>query len=285
MTDNELSTATDQLLPSQVTPIALTIAGSDSGGGAGIQADLKTFSALGVYGASVITALTAQNTVAVTAIHTAPPDMVEAQLHAVLDDLNVRAIKIGMLSSAEVIDVVSRVLQNHQHIPIVLDPVMVAKSGDKLLRSDALQALQSKLVPLAHVITPNLPEAALLLKTDEAQSMADMREQVEDLIHLGAHAVLLKGGHLAGDVVVDVLRSPEENESFTHPKIQTANTHGTGCTLSAAIASQLAHGDSLLQAVTTAEHYLHQAILAADDLNVGKGHGPVHHFHELWSRS
>lgn len=285
MTDNELSTATDQLLPSQVTPIALTIAGSDSGGGAGIQADLKTFSALGVYGASVITALTAQNTVAVTAIHTAPPDMVEAQLHAVLDDLNVRAIKIGMLSSAEVIDVISRVLQNHQHIPIVLDPVMVAKSGDKLLRSDALQALQSKLVPLAHVITPNLPEAALLLKTDEAQSMADMREQVEDLIHLGAHAVLLKGGHLAGDVVVDVLRSPEENESFTHPKIQTANTHGTGCTLSAAIASQLAHGDSLLQAVTTAEHYLQQAILAADDLNVGKGHGPVHHFHELWSRS
>ena len=285
MTDNELSTATDQLLPSQVTPIALTIAGSDSGGGAGIQADLKTFSALGVYGASVITALTAQNTVAVTAIHTAPPDMVEAQLHAVLDDLNVRAIKIGMLSSAEVIDVISRVLQNHQHIPIVLDPVMVAKSGDKLLRSDALQALQSKLVPLAHVITPNLPEAALLLKTDEAQSMADMREQVEDLIHLGAHAVLLKGGHLAGDVVVDVLRSPEENESFTHPKIQTANTHGTGCTLSAAIASRLAHGDSLLQAVTTAEHYLQQAILAADDLNVGKGHGPVHHFHELWSRS
>ena len=285
MTDKELSTATDQLLPSQVTPIALTIAGSDSGGGAGIQADVKTFSAIGVYGASVITALTAQNTVAVTAIHTAPPDMVEAQLHAVLDDLNVRAIKIGMLSSAEVIDVVSRVLQNHQHIPIVLDPVMVAKSGDKLLRSDALQALQSKLVPLAHVITPNLPEAALLLKTDEALSMADMREQVEDLIHLGAHAVLLKGGHLAGDVVVDVLRSPEENESFTHPKIQTANTHGTGCTLSAAIASRLAHGDSLLQAVTTAEHYLHQAILAADDLNVGKGHGPVHHFHELWSRS
>jgi len=284
MTDKELSTATDQLLPTQVTPIALTIAGSDSGGGAGIQADLKTFSALGVFGASVITALTAQNTVAVTAIHTTPPDMVEAQLHAVLDDLNVRAIKIGMLSSAEVIDVVSRVLQNHQHIPIVLDPVMVAKSGDKLLRSDALQALQSKLMPMAHVITPNLPEAALLLNMDEAQSMADMREQVEDLIHLGAHAVLLKGGHMAGDVVVDVLRSPEDNESFTHPKIPTENTHGTGCTLSAAIASRLAHGDSLLQSVSTAEQYLHQAILAADDLNIGEGHGPVHHFHELWSR-
>jgi len=285
MTDNELSTAADRLQPTPDTPIALTIAGSDSGGGAGIQADLKTFSALGVYGASVITALTAQNTVAVTAIHTAPSDMVEAQLDAVLDDLNVKTIKIGMLSSVDVISVVSRVLKQHPDILVVLDPVMVAKSGDKLLQTDALQALKSELIPLAHVITPNLPEAALLLDADEARSIGDVRDQVEDLIHLGAHAILLKGGHLPGDVVVDVLRSPEVNESFTHPRVATRNTHGTGCTLSAAIAAQLAHGQTLLDSVTAAEHYLHQAIQAADDLSIGKGHGPVHHFHALWPAS
>lgn len=285
MTDNELSTAADRLQPTPDTPIALTIAGSDSGGGAGIQADLKTFSALGVYGASVITALTAQNTVAVTAIHTAPSDMVEAQLHAVLDDLNVKTIKIGMLSSVDVISVVSRVLKQHADILVVLDPVMVAKSGDKLLQTDALQALKSELIPLAHVITPNLPEAALLLDADEARSIGDVRDQVEDLIHLGAHAILLKGGHLPGDVVVDVLRSPEVNESFTHPRVATRNTHGTGCTLSAAIAAQLAHGQTLLESVIAAEHYLHQAIQAADDLSIGKGHGPVHHFHALWPAS
>ena len=282
MAPQEPSAATDASSSQPETPIALTIAGSDSGGGAGIQADLKTFSALGVYGASVITALTAQNTLTVSAIHTTPIPMVKAQLDAVLGDLDVKAIKIGMLSSADVIKVVSQVLAEHSHIPVVLDPVMVAKSGDTLLQPDALEALQSLLVPLAHIITPNLPEAALMLDTDEATSISDVREQVEHLMHLGAHAVLLKGGHLEGDVVVDVLRSHEFHESYTHPKIATRNTHGTGCTLSAAIAAGLARGYTLPEAVGEAEAYLHLAIQAADELSVGSGHGPVHHFHALW---
>lgn len=265
-----------------VSPIALTIAGSDSGGGAGIQADLKTFSALGVYGASVIAAITAQNTVSVSAIHTVPTTMVKAQLDAVLSDLDVKAIKIGMLSSVEVIEVVSQVLADHPNIPVVLDPVMVAKSGDALLRPDALQALQSLLVPKAHVITPNLPEAALLLATDEATSGNELNAQAELLMQLGAHAVLLKGGHLEGDMVVDVLRSAEHHESFSHARIVTRNTHGTGCTLSAAIAAGLASGGTLVQSVAAAETYLHQAIQAADTLSVGSGHGPVHHFHAFW---
>ena len=282
MAPQEPSAATDASSSQPETPIALTIAGSDSGGGAGIQADLKTFSALGVYGASVITALTAQNTLTVSAIHTTPIPMVKAQLDAVLGDLDVKAIKIGMLSSADVIKVVSQVLAEYSHIPVVLDPVMVAKSGDTLLQPDALEALQSLLVPLAHIITPNLPEAALMLDTEEATSISDVREQVEHLMHLGAHAVLLKGGHLEGDVVVDVLRSHEFHESYTHPKIVTRNTHGTGCTLSAAIAAGLARGYSLPESVGAAEAYLHLAIQAADELSVGSGHGPVHHFHALW---
>ena len=282
MAPQEPSAATDASSSQPETPIALTIAGSDSGGGAGIQADLKTFSALGVYGASVITALTAQNTLTVSAIHTTPIPMVKAQLDAVLGDLDVKAIKIGMLSSADVIKVVSQVLAEYSHIPVVLDPVMVAKSGDTLLQPDALEALQSLLVPLAHIITPNLPEAALMLDTDEATSISDVREQVEHLMHLGAHAVLLKGGHLEGDVVVDVLRSHEFHESYTHPKIVTRNTHGTGCTLSAAIAAGLARGYTVPESVGAAEAYLHLAIQAADELSVGSGHGPVHHFHALW---
>lgn len=282
MATKEPSAATDATSLQPVTPIALTIAGSDSGGGAGIQADLKTFSALGVYGASVITALTAQNTQTVSAIHTTPIPMVKAQLDAVLGDLAVKAIKIGMLSSVDVIEVVSQVLNDYPHIPVVLDPVMVAKSGDALLQPDALEALQTLLVPLADIITPNLPEAALMLGADEASSIGDVREQVEQLMHLGAKAVLLKGGHLEGDVIVDVLRSSEYHESYTHPKIVTDNTHGTGCTLSAAIASGLAHGKTLPESVATAEAYLHLAIQAADQLSVGSGHGPVHHFHALW---
>ena len=263
--------------------IALTIAGSDSGGGAGIQADLKTFSALGVYGASVIAALTAQNTVAVTAVHEVPPQMVTDQLEAVLGDLKVDAIKIGMLSSAPIIEAVASQLEN-LNIPIVLDPVMVAKSGDRLLRSDAISALKERLLPLATVLTPNLPEAADLLGTEEAQSDKEILEQSKDLLALGVKYVLLKGGHAKGEICVDQLvchrLDPVRLEA---PRLDTKNTHGTGCTLSSAITAGLAKGLTVEDATRVAHGYLQGAIRAADKLNIGSGHGPVHHFYRLWS--
>ncbi|MEM7407546.1 MAG: bifunctional hydroxymethylpyrimidine kinase/phosphomethylpyrimidine kinase [Pseudomonadota bacterium] len=264
------------------TPIALTIAGSDSGGGAGIQADLKAFSALGVYGASVITALTAQNTRAVTAVHEAPPEMIAAQLAAVFDDLDVRAVKIGMLSSVPIIETVAEALTGHT-IPVVLDPVMVAKSGDALLAADAVSALRERLLPLATVITPNLPEAACFLNDDPARNVAEQQAQGEALLALGASAVLMKGGHADGAVCVDLLLQRDyEIERFEAQRISTRNTHGTGCTLSSSIAAGLARGLSLGAAVGAAHRYLHGAIRAADALSVGGGHGPVHHFHALW---
>ncbi|MDJ0612633.1 MAG: bifunctional hydroxymethylpyrimidine kinase/phosphomethylpyrimidine kinase [Rhizobiaceae bacterium] len=264
------------------TAIALTIAGSDSGGGAGIQADLKAMSALGVYGASVITAITAQNTMAVTDVHEIPVVTIANQIDAVLDDLAVGAIKIGMLSSVDIIETVSGKLRDTT-IPIVSDPVMVAKSGDRLLRDDALSALRDKLVPLTTVLTPNLPEAADLLGRDEATSADAMLDQAKALLALGPKSVLMKGGHADGEICVDLLVSQDGGvERFEAPRLDTKNTHGTGCTLSASIASGLAKGLDVSAAVEEAHAYLQGAIRAADTLTIGSGHGPVHHFHEVW---
>ena len=264
------------------TPIALTIAGSDSGGGAGIQADLKTFSALGVYGASVITAVTAQNTVAVTAVHDIPVSVVRAQLRAVLSDLDIAAVKIGMLSSPEIIEVVVSELRDLA-APVVLDPVMVAKSGDALLKDSAVRALEAALLPRCQLLTPNLPEAARLLSLSPATDLEQMRQQGAALRQLGPGAVLMKGGHAKGDTCVDLLIDEDGRETaFSAPRINTGNTHGTGCTLSAAIAANLARGSIMGDAVAEAHGYLHRAIAAADTLFIGRGHGPVHHFHGVW---
>lgn len=264
-----------------MVPIALTIAGSDSGGGAGIQADLKTFSALGVYGASVITALTAQNTRAVTLIEAASPAMIAAQIAAVFDDLAVRAVKLGMLGGPDAIASVAAGLAGRA-VPVVLDPVMVAKSGDRLLPPEALAALRDRLLPLATLLTPNLPEAADLLGANVATTEAGMIAQGRSLRDMGARAVLMKGGHGAGAVCVDLLISDAGITALRAPRLPTRNTHGTGCTLSAAIAAGLAQGMDLDQAVTRAHGYLQGAIAGADRLSVGGGHGPVHHFHEVW---
>ncbi len=259
---------------------ALTIAGSDSGGGAGIQADLKTFSALGVYGASVLTAVTAQNTVAVTAVHAVPPEVVAAQIAAVLDDIRVDAVKIGMLGDAALIETVAEALAGYRG-PVVLDPVMVAKGGARLLPEAARAALIVHLLPRADLLTPNLPEAAALLGLPEAVSDADMRDQGARLRDLGAKAVLMKGGHAAGETCTDWLIAVEPNR-LDAPRIATRNTHGTGCSYSSAIAAGLAQGLGLSEAVTRAHGWLHAAIRAADRLEIGHGHGPVHHFHEVW---
>ena len=262
--------------------IALTIAGSDSGGGAGIQADLKTFSALGVYGASVITAVTAQNTRTVTHIHDIPLDVVEGQIAAVLGDLDVAAIKIGMLSSPEIVESVARALDGYAG-PVVLDPVIVAKSGAKLLRDEAIAALKERLLPRATVITPNLPEAAALLDCAPAGDPEEVERQGRALLALGPAAVLMKGGHAEGEVCTDLLLvAGQPALAFTADRLDTRNTHGTGCTLSSAIAAGLASGLSLSRAVGQAHDWLHGAIRAADRLAVGSGHGPVHHFHRLW---
>ena len=262
--------------------IALTIAGSDSGGGAGIQADLKAMSALGIYGASVITAVTAQNTRAVTAVHGIPLDMVTAQIAAVLGDLDVGAIKIGMLATPETIETVADAIVGFTG-PIVLDPVMIAKSGDALLAQDAVAILRDVLLPRAMVLTPNLPEAARLLDQPEAASAAEMVAQGRALVDLGAQAVVMKGGHAKGDTCHDILISDScVLAEFTAPRYQTNNTHGTGCTLSSSITAGLAKGLPLEQAVGQAHEYLQGAIGAADDLDVGHGHGPVHHFHRFW---
>jgi hydroxymethylpyrimidine/phosphomethylpyrimidine kinase len=260
---------------------ALTIAGSDSGGGAGVQADLKTFSALGVYGASVITAITAQNTRAVTAVELMTPTMVRAQMEAVFDDLKVAAIKIGMLGGPETICAVANELARCT-ASIVLDPVMVAKSGDVLLADDAVASLRTVMLPLADLVTPNLPEAAQLLGAKEASNEPEMLEQGRALLSFGPRAVLMKGGHGAGVECVDLLITAHDVLRLSAPRHPTRNTHGTGCTLSAAIAAQLARGKLLPEAVLAAHAYLQRAIAAADQLNIGRGHGPVHHFHAVW---
>jgi hydroxymethylpyrimidine/phosphomethylpyrimidine kinase len=263
-------------------PVALTIAGSDSGGGAGIQADLKTFSALGAYGASVITALTAQNTRGVSGIHDVPADFVTAQIDAVYSDFKVMATKIGMLSVPATIEAVAAGLARHKVETMVLDPVMVAASGDALLRPEAVDTLKRALIPRALLVTPNLGEAAALTGTPLARDESEMRRQGEAILALGAGAVLVKGGHAEGKDAVDVLVGRDGVRRYVGRRIDTQNTHGTGCTLSAAIAAYLAHGRPLGEAVAAAKDYVTKAIAAADALKVGHGHGPVHHFHAWW---
>jgi hydroxymethylpyrimidine/phosphomethylpyrimidine kinase len=263
------------------TPIAVTIAGSDSSGGAGIQADLKTFSALGVYGASVIAALTAQNTISVAAVHAVPPDFVVAQMDAVFSDLPVGAVKIGMLGNAGVIAAVAAGLDRHQ-TNVVLDPVMVASSGRRLLAPDAVDALRHALLSRALVITPNLAEAAALLDAEEAKDEQGMLRQAERLMALGANAVLMKGGHACGAESADLLVTATTSMRVNGERIETRNTHGTGCTLSAAIAAGLAKGLALTEAVREAKAYTTAAIAAADRLAVGNGPGPLHHFYRWW---
>ncbi|HEX6255932.1 MAG TPA: bifunctional hydroxymethylpyrimidine kinase/phosphomethylpyrimidine kinase [Euzebyales bacterium] len=263
---------------------ALTIAGSDSGGGAGVQADLKTFSALGCYGTSVLTALTAQNTVAVTAVEPVPPAFVTAQLDAVLDDIGTDATKIGMAASAPVIEVVADGLRRHDTGPVVLDPVMVAASGARLLADDAVAAMRELLLPLATVVTPNLPEASALLGGGDVATVADMEHAARELGALGPTTVLVKGGHLESDRSVDVSydSTSDETRRLDAPRIETANTHGTGCTLSSAIAALLARGATLEGAIDGGKSYLTDALAAGADRRLGNGTGPVHHFARLW---
>lgn len=263
-------------------PIALTIAGSDSGGGAGIQADLKAFSAHHVYGASVITALTSQNTKEVRGIYSVPPTFIREQIDVVFEDLRVDAVKIGMLSDPEVTCAVADALKQWGAKNIVLDPVMVAKSGDKLLQDEAIGALKSELAPLASVITPNLPESAVLTGIEPGDSDSLKEPVAQALLDLGCKAALVKGGHGSGPIVTDFLLDQDGGHVFKTPRLETKNTHGTGCTLSSSIAAQLAHGKPLKEAVTVAHAYLAKAIAAADRLYIGSGHGPVHHFHQFW---
>jgi hydroxymethylpyrimidine/phosphomethylpyrimidine kinase len=264
------------------TPVALTIAGSDSSGGAGIQADLKTFAALGVYGASVITALTAQNTTGVTGIHRVPPDFVTAQIDAVFADLDVGAVKIGMVVELGIIEAVGSALQRWRPAHVVLDPVMVATSGHQLLSSDAIAALRERLIPRATLITPNLPEAAALLDEPVATSETTIAEQGRQLLAMGCPAVLIKGGHGQGAESIDYLVSREGITPLSAPRVPTRNTHGTGCSLSSAIAAGLAKGENMASAVRDAKAFISAAIAAADRFSVGHGHGPVHHFHRFY---
>jgi len=258
-------------------PVALTIAGSDSSGGAGIQADLKTFTALGVYGASAVTALTAQNTEGVSGVWSPGVDVVRAQIRAVFDDLTIGAVKTGMLGDVATVTAVADELIGLDGVPVVVDPVMVATSGDRLLAPDAIDSVRVRMVPLADVLTPNLPEAAVLLECGEARDEAEARRQVRALHALGARAVLLKGGHGAGAASVDLFFDGREVVTLAHPRIDTLNTHGTGCTLSAAIAAFLAAGLPVREAVTRAKSFVWQAIAAARGQRLGKGHGPVDH--------
>jgi len=263
-------------------PIALTIAGSDSSGGAGVQEDLKSFAALGVYGASVITALTAQNTRGVSGIHLVPPAFVTAQMDAVFGDLDVKAVKIGMVAQPAAIDAIAAALTRWSPANIVLDPVMVATSGDRLLSVDAVAGLRKKLIPRAALITPNLAEAAALLDEPVASSEAAIADQGKRLLAMGCPAVLIKGGHGQGAESIDYLFGANGTIALPAPRIITENTHGTGCSLSSAIAALLAKGEALETAVRHAKAWVTAAIAAADRLDIGHGHGPIHHFHRFY---
>ena len=263
-------------------PVALTIAGSDSSGGAGIQADLKTFAALGVYGASVITALTAQNTTGVSGIHRVPAEFVTAQIDAVFSDLDVGAVKIGMVAQLSSIDAIVAGLTRWSPKYVVLDPVMIATSGDRLLAVDAIEALRSKLIPLASVITPNLPEAAGLLDEPLAASEAAIENQGRRLLAMGCKAVLIKGGHGQGPDSVDYLIDADRTIALAAPRISTRNTHGTGCSLSSAIAAGLAKGEDTQTAVRNAKAWISAALAAADRFSAGRGDGAIHHFHKFY---
>ncbi len=256
-------------------PSVLIIAGSDSSAGAGIQADLKTCAALGVYATTVITALTAQNTLSVTAVHETPPEIVAAQIDAVASDIPLDAVKTGMLSSAPIIDVVAAKLREHGLGNVVVDPVMVAKSGDRLLREDAVHALVELLLPLADVLTPNVPEAEVLVGRALATD-ADLRAAAREIHAMGARNVVMKGGHREGGRVVDLLYDGHEFHEFSSPRVDTTSTHGTGCTFASAIASYLARGESVAEAVRLAKEYVTGALRQA--YPIGRGHGPVNHF-------
>jgi hydroxymethylpyrimidine/phosphomethylpyrimidine kinase len=258
-------------------PVALTIAGSDPSGGAGIQADLKTFTALGVYGASVITALTAQNTMGVTGVLAIPAEFIGQQIDAVATDLKIGAIKTGMLADRQTVVAVVDGIKRHGLSPLVVDPVMVATSGDVLLAPDAIDAVRTLLIPLAAIITPNLHEAARLLDEPVATTMSDMEAQGRRLLERGAKAVLVKGGHRTGSTAVDVLVGPGFIARHEAPHIETPNTHGTGCTLSAAIAAGLAQGKALNDAVAGAKRYVWRALQSGASLKIGHGAGPVDH--------
>ncbi|MEM9734696.1 MAG: bifunctional hydroxymethylpyrimidine kinase/phosphomethylpyrimidine kinase [Pseudomonadota bacterium] len=265
-------------------PNVLSIAGSDPSGGAGIQADLKAISANRAYGMAALTALTAQNTQGVTGIELVPAPFVRQQITTVFDDVRVDAVKIGMIATAEIAIAVAEALTDHKNSPIVLDPVMVAKGGARLLQEDAVAALRSHLVPMASLLTPNLPEAADLLETDPAQTRDEMEEQAKAILGMGAQAVLLKGGHLAGEESPDFLATQSGPAWLEGTRTPTANTHGTGCTLSATLAAQLAHGKPVEEAAKAAKAYVAGAIAGANQLSVGHGHGPTHHFANLWSQ-
>ncbi|MDA3627850.1 bifunctional hydroxymethylpyrimidine kinase/phosphomethylpyrimidine kinase [Saccharopolyspora oryzae] len=265
-----------------MVPNVLTIAGTDPSGGAGVQADLKAFSAHGAYGMSVITALVAQTTTGVAEVHEVPPEFITSQLVTLLDDVRVDAVKIGMLANAEVIRAVVGVLDRYAPRHVVLDPVMVAKSGDRLLAPDAVGALRDELLPRVDLITPNLPEAADLLEEPELVGVDGMAAQAERLAGLGAKQVLLKGGHLSGESSVDLLYGDGVAEFLTSERVVTTNDHGTGCTLSAAIAALRPQRPDWLTAVREAKEYLTEALRASERLDVGHGHGPVHHFHQWW---
>lgn len=261
----------------------VSIAGSDSGGGAGIQADLKTFSALGCYGMSVVTAVTAQNTIAVTGIHPVPPEFVGLQLDAVLSDIGTDAVKIGMLHSSPIISIVADRLCRYACGAIVLDPVMLAKSGDSLLSEKAVDDLKSGLMPLAALVTPNLPEASVLLGR-EVTRRDQMADACRELVRLGCRSVYLKGGHLVDEGNVDMLFDGLSGKllELTGEHLVTRNSHGTGCTLSSAIAAFLARGETLPQAAGMAKNYVSRALSRGADMAVGQGHGPLHHFHAWW---
>jgi hydroxymethylpyrimidine/phosphomethylpyrimidine kinase len=262
--------------------VALTIAGSDSSGGAGIQADLKTFQALGVYGMSAITAVTVQNTQKVYAIQQIDPQIVYDQIMCLFEDIAIDAVKIGMVSSVELIHVIAQALRKVQRPPVVLDPVMISKSGYPLLKQEARQALVAELFPLAEVVTPNIHEAETLVG-NAITNPDQMAKAAEKIIQLGAAKVVVKGGHLPGDQATDILYDGQSFQHLVTPRLNTPNTHGTGCTFSAAIAAYLAKGAGFFDAVQQAKHYITGAI--ANALNIGKGHGPTHHFYDLYARA
>jgi hydroxymethylpyrimidine/phosphomethylpyrimidine kinase len=264
-------------LTSKPVPKAMTIAGSDSGGGAGIQADLKTFAALGVYGTSALTAITAQNTVGVTAVHEIPTGVIIAQIDAVLTDIGADAVKTGMLSSSAIIECVADALEHHPVPWLVVDPVMVAKSGDSLLHEEAVGTLRTRLLPMASVVTPNIPEAEVLTGT-VISSDADMRHAAQAIIQMGARSVVVKGGHREGPAT-DLFYDGSEFREFSAPRIDTRNTHGTGCTFASAVAAGLARGMLVADAVALAKDYVTEAI--RNSFPVGHGHGPLNHFYKL----
>jgi len=257
---------------------AMTIAGSDSGGGAGIQADLKTFAALGVYGTCALTAITAQNTMGVTGVHEIPTEIIAAQIEAVLTDIGADAVKTGMLASSSIVEVVSQQLKTFRVTALVVDPVMVAKSGDSLLHQDAVEALRTLLVPLAAVVTPNIPEAEVLTGV-KIVSDDDMRRAAESIVGMGAGSVVVKGGHREGPAT-DLFYDGDRFQEFTAPRIDTKNTHGTGCTFASAVAAGLAKGLPLLEAVAQAKEFVTAAIDRS--FPIGRGHGPLNHFYQFW---